>query len=125
MAENENKDKKIIIDEDWKVQAQKEKESIEQAAKETKQESGRQLPPADFFSLVSMLATQALFAMGLISESKDKKPEPDFEIAKYNIDIIGVIEEKTKGNLTGEEQEMITGTLHQLRMAYVQLSGKA
>jgi len=73
MAEEEKKEeKKIIIDEDWKQEAQKEKEILaaQEAAekKETQEESKRRgpLPKGNFAALVSMLATQALFALGLL-----------------------------------------------------------
>jgi hypothetical protein len=122
---NEKQDKKIIIDEDWKVQAQKEKEILkEQQEKEAQQ---HEMPPADFMGLVSMLATQAFFALGLIrpEEQKDQQVEPDFVMAKFHIDMLGMLEEKTKGNLSTEEQQLLKSTLDQLRMLFVQLSSKA
>ena len=125
MAENE--EKKIIIDEDWKVQAQKEKEILKKEEEiehqaEQEQQSQPGLPEADFAGLVSMLATQAYYAMGLIQAEEGKQPEPNFDIAKYNIDILGVIQEKTKGNLSEEEDKLMESTLHQLRMLFVQIT---
>lgn len=130
MAEN-NEEKKIIIDEDWKSQAKSEKEELkkeEEAAKaesdqdEAKPERGP-LPPADFKGLVSMFATQTLFALGVITTEETKGREPDIEIAKFNIDMLAILEEKTKDNLSDEEKKMLTDTLAQLRMAFVQISG--
>jgi len=122
------KEKKIIIDEDWKEQAAKEKENLaeqEKVEKEEKQEEqGRQLPPADFSGLVSMLATQAFFALGVIRAKEDDEPKVDVALAQYNIDMLGTIEEKTKGNITDEEKKLLEGTIHQLRMAFVQITGK-
>jgi hypothetical protein len=123
------KEKKIIVDEDWKEQAAKEKENLveqEQAEKE-KQDTEQQqknLPPADFSGLISMLATQAFFALGVIRTKEDEEPKTDMALAQYNIDMIGIIEEKTKGNLTDEEKKLLEGTIHQLRMAFVQVSEK-
>ena len=127
MAEQE-KEKKIIIDEDWKSQAQKEKEILaaqEKAEKEEaeheKQQSAK-LPPADFAGLVSMLATQAFFALGIIRTKEDENRQPDFLLAKYNIDMLEVIQAKTKGNLTEDEAALIKNSIEQTRMAFVKVS---
>jgi len=122
MAEEE---KKIIIDEDWKAQAQREKEELKKQEQEEKARPQRdELPPADLTRLISMLATQAFFALGLIrSEAdKDKEIEPDLEVARYHIDMISMLQEKCKGNLTDEEDKLLSSTLSQLRMAFVHLS---
>ena len=70
-----------------------------------------------------MLATQAMFAMGFIRVEKDKEPEIDLNLAKFNIDVLEALEEKTKGNLSDDEQKMLTETLSQLRMGYVKAAG--
>ena len=126
MADDE---KKIIIDDDWKEQAQKEKEQLAAEEEKTKEhqeapEGSQQLPEADFSGLISMFATQAFFALGLIQTKEDEgnQKEPDLPFAKFNIDMIEVIDKKTKGNLTDEEAKLIESTLHQLRMLFVQLS---
>lgn len=124
-----DEEKKIIVDDDWKQQAQKEKEELkkeEKAAEESKPEAGERppLPPANFPGLVSMLATQVFFALGLIATEQNKGAQPDLEMAKFNIDMLAVLEEKTKGNLGDEEEKMLTDTLSQLRMAFVQVSQK-
>ena len=122
-------DKKIIVDEDWKQQAQKEKESLkekEKAEHEKEAEPKPQMPEANFSGLVSMLATQAFYALGLIRPEGDegKKVEPDWEIAKFNIDMLSMLEEKCKSNLTEEEAGILKSSLEQLRMLFVQLSKK-
>ena len=73
-----------------------------------------------------MLATQAFYALGLIRPEGDdnKKVEPDWDIAKFNIDMLGMLEEKCKDNLTEEEAGLLKSTLDQLRMLFVQLSKK-
>jgi hypothetical protein len=122
-------DKKIIIDEDWKQQAQREKEILAAQEKAEKEKASRDksrrgpLPKGDFAALISMLVTQALFALGLIQVEGQKDKEPDLELAKYNIDMLETIEEKTKGNLTEEEKKVLENTLSQVRMAYVKLAG--
>jgi hypothetical protein len=129
MAEKEKKEeKKIIIDEDWKQEAQREKEILaaqEEAEKEKAEAKGRRgpLPKGDFAALVSMLVTQALFALGMLQVEGQGKKEPDLEIAKYNIDMLETIEEKTKGNLSEEEKKVLESTLNQIRMAYVKVTG--
>lgn len=124
-----DEEKKIIIDEDWKAQAQKEKEILkeQEKRKHEKQEEPRSpMPEANFSGLVSMLATQAFYAMGLISPEgdEDKKVEPDWPIAKFNIDMLGMLEEKCKGNMSSDEEHILKSTLEQLRMLFVQLSSK-
>ncbi len=125
MAE-EKQEKKLIIDEDWKNQAQKEKENLakqEEAEKKAGKKTGRgPLPKGDFAALLSMLATQGFFALGLLKIEGQEK-EPDLEIARYNIDMLETLEEKTKGNLTEEEKKVLEGTLNQIRMAYVKIAG--
>lgn len=135
MSEDDSKEKKIIVDEDWKAQAQKEKEELatkekEELAEKEKEEQDKEqqkaqrppLPTADLAGLVSMLATQAFFSLGLITTEKDKTPEPDLELAKFNIGMFEVLREKTKGNITEDEENLFENTLHQLRMAFVQCS---
>ena len=121
-----DEEKKIIIDEDWKVQAQKEKEKLkedEAVEKEAPQEESKsELPPADFSGLVSILASQAFYALGVFKMDEKDERQPDFEMAKFNIDMLGILEEKCKGNLSDEESKMLKSTLDQLRMTFVQLS---
>jgi len=130
MAEEEKKkEKKIIVDEDWKAEAQKEKEILaaqEEAEKEKAQEEKQArgpLPQGNFAALISMLTTQALFALGLLQVKGQEKREPDLELAKYNIDMLETLEEKTKGNLTQEEEAVLSNTLNELRMGYVKVAG--
>ena len=135
MAKEEKKDeKKIIIDEDWKQQAQKEKEILAAQEKTEKEKAEKEKPPrdkarrgplpkGDFAALISMLVTQALFALGLLQVEGQEDKEPDLELAKYSIDMLETIEKKTKGNLTEEEKKVLENTLSQVRMAYVKLAG--
>ncbi len=130
MAKEEKKEeKKIIVDEDWKAEAQKEKEILaaqEEAEKEKKQEvkeTRGPLPEGNFAALISMLTTQALFALGLLHVKGQEEKEPDLEMEKYHIDILETIQEKTKGNLTQEEETVLSNTLNELRMGYVRVTG--
>ena len=129
MAEEKKEEKKIIVDEDWKKQAKAEKEKLNDQEKgqgQEKKEAATQrpsLPKGDFAALISMLVTQALYALGLLEVEGGEKKEPDLEIARYNIDMLETIEEKTKGNLSEQEQKVLSDTLGQLRMTYVKMAG--
>lgn len=131
MADEDKKDeKKIIADEDWKDQARKEKEVLTEQEKlehEEPQEEPKRpesLPKGDFAGLISMLVTQALFALGVLEvPGHEEKREPDLQLAKYNIDLLETLEDKTKGNLSEEEENVLTNTLSQVRMAYVKIAG--
>ena len=123
-----DEEKKIIIDEDWKAQAQKDKEKLkEQESTEkpsSQEEQQAELPPADFSGLVSILATQAFYALGIFRMDEKDEREPNFQMAKFNIDLLGVLEEKSNGNLSEDEAKMLKSTLDQLHMAFVQLTKK-
>jgi len=130
MAEEEKKEeKKIIVDEDWKKEAQKEKEILaaKEEAEKTKDTEEAQargpLPKGNFAAMLSMLMTQALFSLGLLQIKGQEQREPDLELAKYNIDMLETLQEKTKGNLTEAEEKALTDTLNDLRMAYVKVAG--
>ena len=95
-------------------------ETEEKKATEPKRSHGP-LPKGNFAALVSMPVTQALFALGVIKAEGEEgqEKEPDLELAKYNIDMLATLEEKTKGNLSPEEEIVLKNTLNQVRMAYV------
>jgi len=126
MAEEE---KKIIIDEDWKKEAQKEKEVLaaQEESEKKKEKASRPrhgpLPKGNFAALVSMLVTQTLFALGLLEIEGQEKREPDLHLAKYNIEMLETLQEKTKGNLTKEEEKLLENTIHEIRMGYVKVAG--
>jgi len=142
MAEEKKEEKKIIVDEDWKAEAQKEKEVLaaqeeQQKEEQEKEEQGQEeqgqeeeqgkgqrgpLPKGNFAALVSMLTTQAFFAMGAFKVEGQEEREPDLELARYNIDMLETLQEKTKGNLSDEEANVLERTLHELRMAFVKMS---
>lgn len=126
MAEEE---KKIIIDEDWKKEAQKEKDVLaaQEEAEKKKEKAQRPrhgpLPKGNFAALVSMLVTQTLFSLGLLEIEGQEKREPDLALAKYNIDMLETLQEKTKGNLTKEEEKLLENTINEIRMGYVKVAG--
>ena len=81
------------------------------------------LPPADFSFLVSSLMFQAQMELGLLHFGEENdRPEPNLPRAKHSIDLLGALEEKTKGNLTLEEERLLTNGLTELRYRFVQVS---
>jgi hypothetical protein len=128
----------LHVDDDWKAQAQAEKAKLaekEKAAKEAANEPGAdapasqaapgQIPPADFTTLVSSIATQALFSMGAMPDPQTGQRYTNLDIARHHIDSLSVLEEKTKGNLSEEETTMLASTLYELRQSYVQIANAA
>ncbi len=77
----------------------------------------------DFSSLIMSLATQALVMMGEIP-SEQMQGTRNLEGAQQTIDIISMLVEKTRGNLSGEENRLVTEVLAQLRLAFVNSIGK-
>jgi hypothetical protein len=81
------------------------------------------LPPPTFEFLVMSIATQAQMQLGLFHFGAEKDaPEPDLQMAKHSIDLLGVIQEKTKGNLALEEERLLNNSLTELRFRFVQAS---
>jgi len=117
---------KLIIDDDWKSSAQAEKEKLAAAEKEKAEQAATQGPGGlpeqiGFKELISLFATQALMYLGAIPDQSGRAMV-SLEVAKLNIDLLGVVQEKSKGNLNEEEQEMIDGTVNELRMQFVEVS---
>jgi hypothetical protein len=111
-------EKKKSVDESWKKQAEKEKERLESQGHE---EAGPMEGPPSFQTLVSSLGMQAMMHLGLVEDPMTRQAHIDPYHAQYVIDLLGVLEEKTKGNLTAEEDEMLKGTLGELRMVFVKV----
>lgn len=81
-------------------------------------------PKMDFRSLLLSLSTQAMYQLGLVAEPGAPPPQPDLDAARQTIDILVVLEEKTRNNLTAEEKRLLEQVLYELRMAYVSLGRK-
>ena len=82
---------------------------------------GFPLPPASFEFLVVSLRTQAEMHLGILHFGEEKdRPEPNVVESRFVIDLLAVLQEKTKGNLSVEEQRLIENTLTELRFRYVQ-----
>ena len=80
-------------------------------------------PPAPTFSsLILSLSTQALFSLGEIVESPDAEPRVDLVAGKQLIDLLGVLEDKTSGNLDADEKELMERILYDLRLRFVEIA---
>lgn len=90
-------------------------------------ESRPELPPADFDFLVYSLRLQAELNLGLLplGGPGEDNPPPDLELARHNIDLLAVLQEKTKGNLTADEQRALDNSVTELRFRYVQAQSKS
>lgn len=107
-------------DESWKEKAKREKEKLADDANARAQEAlDRQLPSASFLGLVEDFTMRAMFALGQIREPGTQEVYLDLEGAKYVIDLLDVLEQKTKGNLDEAEQKLLASLTYDLRVAYV------
>ena len=78
--------------------------------------------PMDFQALVFSLSSTALFQLGIAPDPITGKAEKDLPAAKQTIDILGILQDKTKGNLTSEEAHLLNDCVHDLRMTYLKVS---
>ena len=80
------------------------------------------LPEVNFNSLIFSLSSSALLHIGEISDPQSGETKKDLDLAKHSIDIIAMLKDKTKGNLTDEEQQFLDNILTDLRLRYVKAS---
>lgn len=135
---------KIIVDDDWKAQVEKEKAGLmnegadsdsdsapiseSEQARPPEQGSAEQgsapeempaPPPASFEVMISMMFTQAMAMLGQIPDPTTGQSSVNKPYAKHYIDTLEMLGEKTQGNLTDDESKMLSEAMHALRMAYV------
>jgi hypothetical protein len=89
------------------------------ARKPEEQEPAGPMPEVDFSSFILSLASTAQISLGAVPHPETGQSLPNLPVAKQMIDIIGMLGEKTKGNLTAEEQALVDSALFNLRMQYV------
>jgi hypothetical protein len=82
----------------------------------------RSAPPIDFVTFVVSLASSAFVHMGDAPHPESGAPEENLALAKQTIDILGMLEAKTKGNLSGEEEKFLENLLADLRIRFVEKS---
>ncbi|MBZ5675618.1 MAG: DUF1844 domain-containing protein [Acidobacteriia bacterium] len=88
-------------------------------------ESGIPLPPATFEFLVFSLKMQAEMRLGLLKLGEGMDEELNLPAARHTIDMLAMIAEKTKGNLSLDEQRLVENSLTELRFRFVQVSESA
>jgi hypothetical protein len=137
---------KLIVDTDWKSQAQAEKQRLADAAAkaapaaksapagiaasgagnaEGEAAQGEGAPREEKIGIqdvVSLLVTNALSYMGAFADPQTGRAVVAPDMAKVYIDMLGVLEDKTKGNLSDQESQILTQTLSELRLEYVELA---
>lgn len=120
------------VDESWKEQAEREKHSAEVTSQSTQGASrttegsrvgGEELPQARFDLFVSGLVMEGFIALGDMPHPTTRKQAANLPQAQYLIDLLGVLEEKTKGNLSADEEKLLKDALYQLRMRYLAKAG--
>jgi hypothetical protein len=83
----------------------------------------RELPPPSFAALVQSIVTQILFYLGDLSP-RGSEPMINLDMAKHQIDILGILEDKTKNNLSDEEKHLLDAALYETRMRYVSVAAQ-
>jgi len=124
---SEGDDKKLFVDEDWKSKAQAEKAKLSEELDAQDQE-GEQggMPQASLIEHLQSLATQAMMWLGVIENPfMEGKRVFDPGQARFLIDMLGVLEEKTQGNCDENEEMYFKKVLPELRMIFVEVSKQA
>ncbi len=83
--------------------------------------SGQPLPAVDFNALILSLSSSVMMHLGVLPNPVSHETEADLPLAKQTIDIIALLQEKTRGNLTKDEEQFIEAVLYDLRMKYVEV----
>ena len=78
--------------------------------------------PASFVNFVMSIASNAASSLGMMEHPVTHEREVDLEVAKHWIDVLGMLQKKTRGNLTSQEQQMVEGLLADLRLQFVSLA---
>lgn len=142
MSTSSNDDRpeiEIASDEDWKTRVKEEdaRRDAEASAPpastpgdaaedsddldDLDEEALANLPEPSMSTLFQMLSTQAILALGLMP-GLNGQTTVRLPLARHFIDLLSLLQSKTKGNLTGNEDRLLEATLHELRMAFVQRS---
>jgi len=84
----------------------------------------REIPPANFYSLVTTFQISALQFLGELKDPSSEETLLHPPLAKYYIDCLGILDEKTKGNLSEDESKALDNVITQLRLLYVKASAE-
>ena len=115
--DDQGKPREEKAEEEAKRETEKEEVKQEDARRDDDQRAP--LPEVNFNSLIISLSSSALIHIGEIADPHTGEKKKDIALAKQSIDIISMLKEKTRGNLTDEEQKFIDNILTDLRWRYV------
>jgi hypothetical protein len=96
--------------------------AAEQAYNQTRGRGSSRLPEASFLALADMLAGEAAMCLGLVKDPAGAEMPIDLDTGRHLIDMLGMLKEKTRGNLNSEENDVLENILAYLRMQFVALS---
>lgn len=139
----------LHIDTDWKKQAQEEKRRLAEQEELRRQQApagpagvvsgggpaqqppagrvtggrARQLPPATMDTLVQSIVTQVLLYLGELA-APGGEPMINLDLAKHHVDTLGMLEQKTRNNLTPEEKQSLDAALYEVRMRYISAASR-
>jgi hypothetical protein len=122
---NDEKEKGFTI-RDRRFSSRQEGEEKKEETQKQKEDISRKdapLPEITFTNLIFSFSTSVLIQLGEIQDPVTQKSDKNLPLAKQTIDLIGMLKEKTKGNLTPEEEKLIETVLYDLRMRYVKAAG--
>jgi hypothetical protein len=115
------------VDSEWKKKAEEEKQKLEevkeQVEEKLKAEEGP-LPPPTFLNFLGGLDLECRLALGEIKHPQTREARKDLVSAQYVIDTLALLQEKTKNNLTHDEERVLQNLLTELRFRFVQAKGK-
>jgi hypothetical protein len=118
------RDKRFSATKEDKEESQIKEEGItKETPKEDVSAQEGPLPKIDFTNFILSLSTSALIQLGEIQDPFTQKSTKNLSLAKQTIDLIGMLREKTKGNLSPDEERVIEHVLYDLRMRYVKAAG--
>jgi hypothetical protein len=124
MPEKDDEQPKIIVDSDWKEEAKKEKEEADRMTRD--EAAATELPPPSLAEIIQMVLVQASIGLGGFQDPQTgQRIPPNMPLAQHYIDLLGLLQEKTQGNLDDQEKQLIEGALHELRLAFVQMVNAA
>lgn len=112
---------KRMYGEDGKLREPLSEEKAPDASKETAKPGTppRKIPQIDFPSYILSYYTQGLVLLGEVPNPYTNKKEEDLEAARHTVDILAMLEEKTRGNLSKEEEQLLGSVLYELRMKFM------
>jgi hypothetical protein len=137
----------LHIDTDWKKQAQEEKRKLAEQEKQKAgaaapaaavsegsasgsrpagapgQRGGREMPAPSFAALVQSIVTQVFFYLGDLAP-RGTEPQLNLDMAKYQLDLLTILEQKTAKNLSPDEQRLLDTALYEARMRFVSVSSQ-